>query len=234
MNVIAVPMPPRPFEQIVLTRLFDDLAVSGIPHAVLRNHEDLPVRLGARDLDLLVAPEELKTTLWVITRLARDYGLSIANYYADERMVQVALAGRRERRMFDLKIDLFTSSQVYGIELMPAEEMLRDLRRHNDIPVVSDAVVLLDKWLFHLAVGKPLHAKYDPLFARIAGDHEGRILEKLVPLLGEREAGAQISAMKAGRSSSITLTPWRRLRLLGHVRVGRLRHLQRRGDRASL
>ena len=209
---------PDTFEHSVLSRLFGILSHAAIGHAVLRNHNHLPVRLGARDLDLIVRPADLQRAVAVIVRVARDFGLQSADFYADERMTQLAFVGRRKQGLFDLKIDLFTSSQVFGIELMSAEEMLADLRWHNGIPVVSEHVQLLDKWLFHLAVGRPLHRKYDERFARIARENRPSLLERLAPLLGRAEAERQLAAVAAGAASLLApLRPGPRIRMLARM-----------------
>jgi thymidylate kinase len=215
MNVISPIHAPDMLEETVLTRLFGDLAKAGIAHAVLRNYEQLPYRLGARDIDIVVTPENLAAAIAVVVDLANSFGFQFANHYADERMTQLGLWKRREAEVFDLKIDFFTASQVYGIELLPAREMLRDLRWHNGIPVVSDVVLLLDKWLFHLAVAKPLNPKYDALFGRIAREHPRPLLASLTPLLGDEAARAQVAAMAAGQGSMLAPMPaGERIRLL--------------------
>lgn len=218
MNAMPPTALPDTFEHAVLSRLFNDLSFAGIGYAVLRNHDQLPFRLGARDIDLVVRPEHLPRAIRVVVRLARSFGFQSADRYADERMTQLAFVSRGEQGLFDLKIDFFTSSQVFGIELMSADEMLRDLRWHNGIPVVSEVILLLDKWLFHLAVGKPVHPKYDARFGRIARDHRPRLLAKLTPLLGRAEADRQVSALASDTASHMAGLPaGRRVRMLARM-----------------
>ncbi|WP_339760460.1 hypothetical protein [uncultured Hoeflea sp.] len=210
-------MPPATarlkFEQEVLARLFLDLG--RIDYAVLRNHEQLPFRLGARDIDVVVRPADLRQAVGIVVRLARDFGLRLADHYADERMTQLAFMKREGQEIFDLKIDFFTSSQVFGIELMSAGEMLTGLRRQNGVAIVSDVVMLLDKWLFHLVVGRPLHPKYNARFGAIAHEHGRRLQASLSPLLGRAEADRQVAVIASGAASDLPCLPrGRRIRML--------------------
>ena len=203
-------------------RLFAGFARAGVRYAVLRNHEQLPLCLDGRDLDLIVLPSDLRKAVDVVVRLAADFGLLFSNHYQDERMTQIGLVCRRAGGLFDLKIDFFTSSQVFGIELLSASEMMRDLRWHNGLPVVSEVILLLDKFLFHLAVGKALHPKYDVLFAGIARDHRPQLTKSLTPLLGEVAARRCIEKIASGKGSRLAPMPrGRRLRMLLRMWSGR-------------
>ncbi|MDH4412418.1 MAG: hypothetical protein QE484_03885 [Rhizobium sp.] len=191
----------------MLSRLFYDLSLAQIDYAVMRNHEQLPVRVGARDIDVVVTPSHLSQAIGVVARLAAEFGYRFANHYADERLAQLALVKRTANGLVGLQIDFFTCSQVYGVELLSAQEMLQDLRWHHGIPVVSEAVMLLDKWLFHLAVGKPTHAKYDPIFAAVVAGNWSKLLEKLTPLLGHGVARRQLDLIRAGSASAMPPLP---------------------------
>jgi hypothetical protein len=205
---------PDTLEHRVLARLFADLSGGAIAYAVLRNHEHLPFSVGARDIDIVVRPEHLRKAIDIVVKLAKDFDLRFANHYADERMTQITLMRRLSEGMFDLKIDFFTSSQAFGTELLSAGDMLADLRFHNGIPVVSEMVLLLDKFLFHLVVGEPVHPKYDARFARIVRGHQQGLERYLVSLLGRREAERLIRAMATDAASALEpLAPFKRLGL---------------------
>lgn len=222
MNVNPVRPKPHIFTSDVLIRLFADFTRAGVRYAVLRNHEQLPFSLDARDLDLIILPADRRKAVDVVIALATDFGLLFSNHYQDERMTQIGLVCRRQEGLFDLKIDFFTSSQVFGIELLSAEEMMRDLRWHNGLPVVSELVLLLDKFLFHLAVGKALHPKYDRLFGAIARGHRPQLTKSLTPLLGEAAARQCVETIASGNASRLVpLVRGRRLRMLGRMWNGR-------------
>ena len=203
-----VPTPQADF----LVRLFFDLSIAGIHYAVMRNHEQLPYELGARDLDIVVAPKHLDKAVRVVVRLGKEFGYLFANSYADERLTQLALMKRTPIGIIGLQIDFFTCSQVYGVELLSAHEMLQNLRWHNGIPVVSERVMLLDKWLFHVAVGKPLHVKYDQTFAATVSCNWSSLLDRLIPLVGYGEARRQLDAIRSEHASAIAVLPPRERR----------------------
>ncbi|MCA0911033.1 hypothetical protein [Qipengyuania gaetbuli] len=224
MNLVEVAeSSPRVLETRVLEELFQGLSARSISFAVLRNYERLPESLGARDLDLIVEPAHLPAAVGVVRTIAESNELQFANYFRDERLTQFTLFKRLSpSAIFEIKIDFFTSSQVYGIEALSASQMLEDACDHRGIPVVSDAVKLLDKWLFHLMVGKPLHAKYDKAFAAIASDENAKaiISSKLCLLFDQGLAAMQIARLAAGQGSKL-LPLSRRVRFMAIARLWR-------------
>lgn len=210
-------------ERRVLEKLFQGLATRDVSFAVLRNHETLPESLGARDIDLVVEPEHLAAAIGVVEAIADSGAMQFANYFRDERLTQFTLYKRLSpSTVVEIKIDFFTSSQVYGIEALPASEMLKGTWMPKGIPVVSDAIKLLDKWLFHLMVGKPLHPKYDETFAAIASNVNAKavIASKLRSLFDRELAEILITELAAGRGSML-------LPLSRRVRLGALARMWR-------
>lgn len=195
----SAPLPPAD----LLGRLFYDLSLSEVEYAVTRNYEQLPYSVGARDIDIVVVPAHRSKAVQVVARLAKEFGYLFAKYYTDEKLAQLVLTKRTSAGLAELQIDFITSCQIYGVEFLSAAEMLKDLRWHNGIPVVSQPVVLLDKLLFHLAVGKPLHPKYDMTFADIAGRSRMALLEKLIPLVGDEDGRQMVNEIRAGRASAL-------------------------------
>lgn len=203
------------FEAEVLKALLGGMAGRGLRFAVLRNYENLPDSVGARDIDIVVHPDDLPGARDLVAGIARGMGLRYANHFADERLTQFALVRRGAGcGLQQIKIDFFIRSEVYGIEVLSAEDMLADLRHHNGVPVVADRVLLLDKWLFHLLVGRPLHAKYDADFAAIARAEGPALTAVLSRLLPAPRAGGLVAAMAEGRGSAQVLPGSERRRAL--------------------
>lgn len=191
-------------EAKALRAMFDDFAAKNVSYAVLRNYESLPDSIGARDIDILVEPGDLSAACEVICALVRDMKLMFANFFRDERLTQFTLVRRLETdEIFDLKIDFFTSSQVYGVEVFSAIEMIEGARKHNGIPVVSESALILDKWSFHLIVGQPLNSKYDVAFAAIAQSEGETLKAELTPLFGGDVAQRLLARMAEGQGSTI-------------------------------
>lgn len=194
---------PSEFEAEVLMALFDGLAARCVRYAVLRNYQNLPTSVGARDIDIVVEPADLSASVEAVGRIANELDLIHANYYHDERLTQFTLARRLAPDLFfELKIDFFTSSQIYGVEVLSAAQMLKMTSLHNGIPIVSDEVRLLDKWLFNLILGRPLHPKYDADFAAIAIASGAIISAAIKPLFGTKTANWRVAELAAGRGSS--------------------------------
>ena len=207
-----------PFEADILHALFAGFEVRNIRHAVLRNYERLPDSVGARDIDIVVHPDDLKAVRDIVVRIVEARGLRYGNYYADERLTQFALVGRdADGGLQQIKLDFFIRSEVYGVQFLSAEEMLADLRHHNGVAVVSDPVMLLDKWLFHLLVGRPLHTKYDASFAEIARVYPDRLIQSLSRLLPDDRAKELVQALAEGKGSQLVLTKSERRRALAKL-----------------
>lgn len=206
------------FEASVLQAMFAGLADLRVRYAVLRNYESLPVSVGARDIDMVVHPRDLIDACKVITGIARRMGLRYGNHFADERLTQFALVGRDATGgLLQIKIDFFIRGEVYGIEFLSAEDMLEGAHLHNGIPVVAAPVLLLDKWLFHLMVGKPLHTKYDTEFAVIARTNGPMLQSHLARFLPDDRAAGLVSVMAVGKGSTLTLTKPERRRALSRL-----------------
>jgi thymidylate kinase len=206
------------FEASVLQAMFAGLADFRVRYAVLRNYESLPTSVGARDIDMVVHPQDLIDAYKVITGIVEQMDLRYGNYFADERLTQFALVGRDATGgLLQIKIDFFIRSEVYGIEILSAEEMLADLRYHNGVPVVANSVLLLDKWLFHLMVGQPLHSKYDADFAAIAQENGPALARVLSRVLPKRRATDLVVALAAGKGSVLVLSRSERLRALAQL-----------------
>ena len=208
MERISVSAVRRIFEAEALARLFSDLGHRGVRYAVLRNYESLPKSIGARDIDILVLPENLGAACEAVCAVATGMDLRFANYYSDERLTQFALVLRADSgELLDFKIDFFTNSQIYGIEAFSATQMFEGIRYHNGIPVVHERFVFLDKWLFHVLLGQPLHPKYDQEFAEICLREAVSLGMLLVPLMGETLAHDLITGVASGLASEMRPLP---------------------------
>lgn len=194
------------FEADALKSLFAGFSERSLRFAVLRNHENLPESVGGRDIDILVHPDDMRVAISVITHIASLFGASYAKSYRDDMIVQFVLAKRLDfSRVLQIKIDLLHNRQIFGIEFLSAEEMLEDMRHHNGIPVVSEQVMLLDKWSFHLLLGCPLNAKYDSMFAAIARSKSTSLMWSLARFLPRERAAELVAALAEGNGSKLVL-----------------------------
>lgn len=208
------------FEKAVLNVMFKKFQERELAFAVLRNYEQLPESVGARDIDILVYPDSIRLVPRLICDVAMILGLGFANFYSDERMVQFTLYYMSEAEtIYQIKLDFFVRSEVYGVEVMSASYMLSDREYYNGIPVVSDSTLLLDKLVFHLLVGQPLDSKYDGQFGRILAKNRERITLFLESFMGGA-ADSVVSSVERGEASRIpSLTLVKRLMLLSRLWV---------------
>ncbi len=197
--------PRQAMETEALAFLFRELRQRDVAHAVLRNYETLPESVGARDIDLVVRPEDLPRALAILRDLAAALDCKIASVFHDDMFASVWLVRRLDGgAIFNLSVDFFPGRRVYGIEFISAAEMLADTGDHSGIPVVRDLFVFLDKWLYHQIVGRPTPQKYDATFARIAAAHRDRLVARLAPVLGRARAESRIDEVTAGKASAMT------------------------------
>lgn len=217
-------------ETQTLRALFSRFETRGVHFAILRNYESLPISVGARDIDILVCPEDLGAAIDVVAALAESIEARFAKVFHDDMITQLILFRRVERgEVFELKIDFLHNRQVFGVEFLSANQMMQDLRRYNGIPIVSEQIRFLDKWLFNLFVGHPTDAKYDADFSVICRDEREQLIGTLAPLLGEKRAATLIDQIAAGHASAIPPLPRAtRVTLLMRVAAGGLPHSLRR------
>ncbi|MCB1330458.1 MAG: hypothetical protein KDK28_13950 [Maritimibacter sp.] len=195
-------------ETEALTGVFAGLAETAVRHAVLRNYETLPNSVGARDVDVLVHPDDLERATRVISGVAKRLDASFAKAYRDDMIVQIILARRLgSGKIFQLKIDLLHNRQIYGVEFLSAEQMLAETHLHNGIPVVADTIRFLDKWLFNRFVGQPTDKKYNDDFAAIARTNREALTDLLAPTIGRERAGSELEEIAWCRASEMAPMP---------------------------
>jgi len=202
-----------------LCYLFSRFSVLTVRYAVLRNYSNLPYSLGARDLDLAVHPDDLQAARVAICDVAEKYECKFVRVYRDDMLESFTVTKRdRENRLFSLLIDLLPGRTVYGVELLSPDEVLRSSKEHNGIKVVGDTYVFLDKWLWHLVIGRPTSGRYDAEYARIARENQGSLTERIGRLLGDSEAEKRLRVIAEGHCSSLLpLCPFARVGVLYRI-----------------
>lgn len=209
------------FERQALQCLFEGFSARRVHYGVLRNFESLPHSIGGTDIDILVHPDSLGAALDEVKTTARSTSAKFAKAYQDDMITQIVMVKRdTSGNLLTIKIDLLHNRQILGIEFLTAEKMLMDLRSHNSVPVVSELVMLIDKWSFHLLLGASLDAKYDAEFASIAGRQRSSVIGLLERFLSSDTATELVDALIDGKGSTLLLaarerrTALRRLWLL--------------------
>ncbi|MDA8592461.1 hypothetical protein N9L90_00895 [Planctomycetota bacterium] len=206
------------FEKSCLRALFAGFASRAIQYAVLRNFHALPDSVGGRDIDILVAPNDLAGAIGVLQDIADGSDLVAANWFEDERIHQVTFVKWSETgSIAQIKIDLFTSGQLYGLEYLTPSRALAGAQEHRGVSVVAPHVVILDKWIFHLLVGQRLDPKYDAEFGAIAGQAEDSLISGLAPVFGTARAADLVKELVRCEGSSVKLSKF--VRVAGFARL---------------
>lgn len=203
------------FEAEVLGNLFDAFSSRCIRYGVLRNFESLPLGIDGSDIDILVHPDDLLTALEEIHKAARSSEAQFAKSYQDDMITQFVMTKRStENALLTIKVDILHNRQIMGIQFLSAEEMLEDLRTHNGISVVSELVMLIDKWSFLLLLRSPLDQKYTAEFAAIAEQQSDAVAKLLDRFLPQQRSRQIVQALIEGKGSTLTLTGSERRRAL--------------------
>ena len=86
---------PEAFESVALRALFDGFTSKNIRYAVLRNYEQLPHRVGSRDVDLLIHPDDIRKAVEAVRTLTIDLGLLVSDYYKAVSYTHLTLPTKR-------------------------------------------------------------------------------------------------------------------------------------------
>lgn len=177
-----------------LSDLFAEYDRHEVVYCLLRNFKTLPERLESRDVDVLISAASKQKNREIISGLVRKYGVVIYNHYVDERFDQFFLFRRdSDNEFFELKLDFFFESELYGVRLLSGEEILLSRYRYRNFYVAHDVHRVLDKWLFIHLVGAQLPEKYHPDFKEVFIAHRESLTKTLVNIFGRSSAEQLVS-----------------------------------------
>ena len=136
----------------------------GIRWLVLRNHQDIPDRIG-HDIDLVVHPSDAAGVERVMRDVVSANGLFLARSYRGiEHLSFDVAAGDLAGRLF-LHVDIQTSMQYRGRRLIDAQDLLVGRRRYGTVWVPAPGV---EGYAILLHAGLNKHALKPKYRARIA------------------------------------------------------------------
>ena len=195
------------FEAEALGALFGGMAERRLRHAALKDFENLPYGVGGREIVMVVHPDDLHAARALVAKIAHAKGLQLANYFADDLLTQFALLRRyTDGRLQQIKICFITCSETYGIRMLSAENMPADLPLHKGVPVLADPMPLLDMWLFHLLICRPLSLKYNRELADIAQRECAALTAMLLRFLSDARVSELVVGLTAGEGSTLVLS----------------------------
>ena len=167
----------------ILSKLFG-LLNSSVDYAVLRNFEGLPEYNPSRDIDIAIRKSDYKRIKKSLIDLIDSNGWKIATYLNSDRLITWVI-GKIDptTHATDLiQLDFFFNTSVFGVELLSAEELLKDRKFNGKIYYPDVAVQFLDKYLYDRAVGAQYPEKYRA--TRQAAEHSETVKGKLKAIFG--------------------------------------------------
>jgi hypothetical protein len=133
--------PSTPSEWVArfLLALVGELDAASTRWLILRNHQDLPERVG-HDVDLIVHPGDVATVEPLLRALVRREGLALLRAYAgiEHETFDVAAADLGGRLL--LHVDVQTAARYRGRLLVDADDLLRQRRRVDRLWVPTPAM----------------------------------------------------------------------------------------------
>jgi thymidylate kinase len=191
------PSPPSEWVARFVVAFAAELDGASIRWLVLRNHQDLPDRVG-HDLDLIVHPGDAAAVDPLVRALVRREGLALLRAYAgiEHETFDVAAADLGGRLL--LHVDVQTAARYRGRLLVDADDLLGQRRQVGALWVPTPAMEAY-ALLLHAALHKQqLKLKYAQRLAELRlADWDGleRLAgERLGPDLGRRLAAVRTEA----------------------------------------
>ena len=180
-----------------IRNLFAALDDAGVRWLVLRNHEDLPDRVG-HDLDLLAHPDDAVLVEDVVRKVVQERGLLLLRSYRgiEHHGLDVAPADLVGRLV--LHIDVHAALRYRGRLLIDADDLLRNRRQTGGVWVLSQGMEGY-ALLLHAALHKAeLKTKYAERLIALESDEPGALLRTASARLGSN-IGGKVASVRTQR-----------------------------------
>ena len=177
--------------------LADALDRAGIRWLILRNHQDLPDRIG-HDIDIVVHPADAGGVDLAVRGVVSAAGMFLVRSYRGIEHLSFDVAARDLTGRLFLHVDIQTSMQYRGRRLIDAQDLLADRRRFGRVWVPSPGMEGY-AILLHAGLNKrALKAKYRGRVVAIELEEPGAIeraaTRDLGPDLARRLGGVRDEA----------------------------------------
>lgn len=129
-------------------------------YAVMRNYDGLPDSNSARDIDIIIRKKDLKKIKKPLVRLIDSLGWKIITYLNSDRLFTLVCARNDGDITSIMQWDFFIDTSVFGIQLMDADEFLKDKEFNGFLWHLKVDSQFLDKYLYDRAVGAEYPEKY--------------------------------------------------------------------------
>ncbi len=143
-----------------LVKIFKKLKNESIEYVVLRNYEKLPFDNDSKDVDILINPNEIKHSLNLILKEAKELGYSCIWLNPLDYLVGLVLAKVKDGAIYSVKIDLFIGLKWRGIEYINSDLILSRAIPYKEFFVPSKESEAFIMILYYTLYAKGIRDKY--------------------------------------------------------------------------
>lgn len=129
-------------------------------YVVLRNFEKLPFDNSARDIDMVIRRKDWKRIKKPLAQLIEKCGWKIITYLKSDRLQTFVCANIFGYKAEIVQFDFFYDTSTFGIELMSADDFLKDKEFNGFLWHSKINSQFLDKYLYNRSVGAKYPEKY--------------------------------------------------------------------------
>lgn len=132
-----------------------------VEYVVLRNFEGLPERNDSRDIDIAITRKNYNRFKPLLIELVEKEGWKIVTLLKSDRLVTWVIAFINDKHDTELiQLDFFFDTSVFGIQLLSADDLIKDRQFNGKVYYPSKEIQFLDKYLYDRAVGAEYPQKY--------------------------------------------------------------------------
>jgi thymidylate kinase len=188
-------------------------------YAVLRNHEGLPDRLASRDIDILLAPDQLRSFQSECVKLAAGHHFRILYAHRDDQFWTIVLCNVDAEEPQLLQLDVMINLNVMGVIFLDADAALESRQFNGALYHVAAHYEFLVKFIYCRIHGTAYPAKYSDRLSRARHEDSTEVNAALRRWAGDRAADPLAfwetqpgkALLLRGLSASIRAQPLRQL-----------------------
>lgn len=132
-------------------------------YAVLRNYNGLPHQLNSRDIDILIAKKDFKSSKAQIIKIITELNFKITTYFKNDRMFTLVCAQVNDKKNEIIQFDFFFQTSLFGIQIIDANSILESRVYNKNVFHTHKDYEFLDKFMYLKMLNVSYPLKYEGL-----------------------------------------------------------------------